>query len=258
MQLRNAFALSLSLFGLLRSKDAVSSSPAEDARTPSVAIVELFTSEGCSSCPPADELLRKVNLKQAPSGQLIVGISEHVTYWNHLGWKDPFSADTFTNRQYRYSQRLSPEGPYTPQMVVNGRSQFVGSSGSALADALRADASQDHADLRLLSSAVSPDGIDLDFALKGRPGKDLDVIAVVTDDSDRSHVLRGENSGELLQHAFVARSLNRVASVSGDTRKNVHIAWTGSAFQAGSGHHVILFAQEPQQGAIVGAVAASI
>ena len=143
-------------------------------------------------------------------------------------------------------------------MVVNGRSQFVGSSGSALAEALRADASQDHADLRLLSSAVSPDGIDLDFALKGRPGKDLDVIAVVTDDSDRSHVLRGENSGELLQHAFVARSLNRVASVSGDTRKNVHIAGTGSAFQAGSGHHVILFAQEPQQGAIVGAVAASI
>src|ERR1700727_3645806 len=96
------------------AQDVAASKPA------SIAIVELFTSEGCSSCPPADALLRQIHLRQAPSGQLIVGISEHVTYWNNLGWKDPYSAPVFTERQNGYASRLSPEGPYTPQMVMNG------------------------------------------------------------------------------------------------------------------------------------------
>jgi hypothetical protein len=102
----------------------------------SVVIVELFTSEGCSSCPPADSLLRQVHLKETSVGQLIVGISEHVTYWNNLGWKDPYSSQVFTDRQNVYASRLSPEGPYTPQMVVNGREQFVGSDGGMLQHAL--------------------------------------------------------------------------------------------------------------------------
>ena len=79
----------------------------------SVVIVELFTSEGCSSCPPADSLLGRVHLKETAAGQLIVGISEHVTYWNNLGWKDPYSAQVFTDRQSVYASGLSAEGPYT-------------------------------------------------------------------------------------------------------------------------------------------------
>src|SRR5579863_9542303 len=86
-------------------------------------LVELFTSEGCSSCPPADLLLRQINLKQTDAGQLIVGISEHVTYWNDLGWKDPYSLPVFTDRQSVYASNFSTEGPYTPQMVLNGRDQ---------------------------------------------------------------------------------------------------------------------------------------
>ena len=103
----------------------------------SVAIVELFTSEGCSSCPPADALLRQINLKQNSAGQLIVGISEHVTYWNDLGWKDPYSLPVFTERQNVYASRLSSEGSYTPQIVLNGRDQFVGSDSGALQRALQ-------------------------------------------------------------------------------------------------------------------------
>src|ERR1700743_2731979 len=80
----------------------------------SVVIVELFTSEGCSRCPPADNLLRQVHLKETNAGQLIVGISEHVTYWNNLGWKDSYSASEFTERQGGYAWRLPPEGPYSP------------------------------------------------------------------------------------------------------------------------------------------------
>ena len=73
-----------------------------------VAVIELFTSEGCSDCPPADALLQKIHLKKTSDGQLIIGISEHVTYWNSQGWKDPFSADVFTDRQSAYASRLSP------------------------------------------------------------------------------------------------------------------------------------------------------
>jgi hypothetical protein len=87
------------------TQDVVTSKPA------SIAIVELFTSEGCSSCPPADALLRQINLKQTNGGQLIVGISEHVTYWNNLGWRDPYSLPVFTERQGVYASRLSAEAP---------------------------------------------------------------------------------------------------------------------------------------------------
>jgi hypothetical protein len=219
----------------------------------SVVIVELFTSEGCSSCPPADSLLRQVHLKETSAGQLIVGISEHVTYWNNLGWKDPYSSQVFTDRQGIYASRLSPEGPYTPQMVVNGREQFVGSDGGTLERALADAGRRAHIDLRILSSAPSASALDVRFAVSGSFSKPLDIVAVLADDADRSNVLRGENNGRLLQHVSVARTLNVVATVwnSGEESFRLHLP---DGFQNGTagGHHLILFAQEPHQGAIVG------
>jgi hypothetical protein len=126
MQLRPAFAILFALLAVPLESHAASPDSSISASPSSVAIVELFTSEGCSSCPPADSLLRQMNLKQTNAGQLIVGISEHVTYWNNLGWKDPYSSPVFTDRQSVYASRLSPEGSYTPQMVLNGRDQFCG------------------------------------------------------------------------------------------------------------------------------------
>ena len=158
----------------------------------SIAIVELFTSEGCSSCPPADALLRQINLKQTNAGQLIVGISEHVTYWNNLGWRDPYSLPVFTERQSVYASRLSAEGSYTPQMVLNGRDQFVGSDGGALERALLDDTKRIHFDLRIITSTLSADGVDVKFTFSGHTSKPVDVVAVLTDDADRSNVLRGE------------------------------------------------------------------
>jgi hypothetical protein len=117
MQLGPLLALSFTLFGVSAVTCFAAPSGAGAEKPASVTVVELFTSEGCSSCPPADALLREINLKQTSAGQLIVGISEHVTYWNNLGWKDPYSASVFTERQNVYASRLSPEGPYTPQMV---------------------------------------------------------------------------------------------------------------------------------------------
>ena len=175
MQLRLARTLSLVFLAVSVESHAGSI----NATPSSVAIVELFTSEGCSSCPPADALLQQINLKQTSAGQLIVGISEHVTYWNNLGWKDLYSSPVFTDRQSVYASRLSPEGSYTPQMVLNGRDQFVGSDGSALERALGEDARREHLKLRIVSSAPTPEGIDVNFAFTRNPSKPLDIIAAL-------------------------------------------------------------------------------
>jgi len=223
-------------------------------RPSSVVIVELFTSEGCSSCPPADAVLRQINLKQTSAEQLIVGISEHVTYWNHLGWRDPFSAPEFTDRQSIYAARLSPDGPYTPQMVVNGREQFVGSDVGALQAALREEAQRTHLDLTILSSKLSSSGLDVKFSVAGEVSRPLDIVAVLTDNADQSTVLRGENGGRLLQHVSVARSLVHVGTIRSSAQMSIHVALPdGFHLDNGSGHHLILFAQEQHQGAIEGA-----
>lgn len=259
MRFRSVFVVSFSLFSMSPLPAPTQSAGASPDKPSTVAILELFTSEGCSSCPPADALLRQVHLKQAPSGQLVVGISEHVTYWNSLGWKDPYSSPVFTDRQSTYAERLSPEGPYTPQMVLNGRDQFVGGNGAALERALRDDSRRTHVDLRILTSTLSASGMDVKFTLSGRTSKPLDVIAVITDDADKSNVLRGENSGRLLQHVSVARSLTKVATISGDAEKSIHLPLPeGFQAAAGAGHHIVLFAQEAHQGLIVGAATASL
>jgi hypothetical protein len=257
MQLRPVFAVSLTLLAVPLTSHAASPGTSVGTTPSSVAIVELFTSEGCSSCPPADALLRQINLKQTNAGQLIVGISEHVTYWNNLGWKDPYSSPVFTDRQSVYASRLSSEGSYTPQMVLNGRDQFEGSDGSALERALRDDARREHFALSIVSSTPTTEGIDVKFAFAESPSKPLDIIAVLTDDTDRSNVLRGENSGRQLQHVSVARSMTRVATVRDGGEQAVHISFPeGLSASTGTGHHLILFAQEPHQGAIVGATTA--
>jgi hypothetical protein len=216
-------------------------------------LVELFTSEGCSSCPPADALLRQVNGSQTSAGQLVVGISEHVTYWNSLGWSDPFSSPLYTERQNAYSERFHLEGVYTPQMVINGAEQIVGSDRAALLHAVQQEGTQQpRISLRILSVSISGRTLTVNFSTSGDlPKQGADLMAVLTDDSDRSNVLHGENSGRNLAHVAVARSLSRVTRVQAAGERTVQIQIPAS-FQAAQGHHLILFAQAPGNGRVLG------
>ncbi len=219
-----------------------------------VVLVELFTSEGCSSCPPADTLLRQVNGTHTQTGDWVVGISEHVTYWNGLGWADPFSSQIYTERQNAYGQRFHLEGVYTPQMVVNGAEQIVGSDRAAFARAVQAEEQQPpRLALHILSTNVAGSTLTVQLSTSGDlPAHGADLMAVLVDDSDRSSVLRGENQGETLAHVSVARSMARVARLQAVGEETVQVQIPAS-FQPAEKHHVILFAQTPGNGRVLGA-----
>ncbi len=216
-------------------------------------LVELFTSEGCSSCPPADALLRQINGTRTGSGQLIVGISEHVTYWNNLGWSDPYSADTYTARQNAYSDRFRLGGVYTPQMVINGAEQIIGSDKNSLERALAQESSRPQIPLHILSANIAGSVLNVTFTAGSNTSHEAaEIMAVLADDVDRSSVFRGENSGRTLAHVAVARSLARIATVHGATEKTVQLPLPAS-FDTGKGsHHLILFAQSASLGPVLG------
>ena len=229
-------------------------SPAKaDAPAP-VVLVELFTSEGCSDCPPADTLLRQIDGKRTPEGQLIVGISEHVTYWDRLGWKDPFSSELFTGRQEEYGQRFGLDSVYTPQIVVNGREQLVGSDGRSLATAFAMEARRSQINLRLQSAHFLSDHMEFRYSADGMPAGDkVQLFAVVVDDLDQSDVTRGENSGRNLTHAAVARALFPLGTLLPTPGRNVSVP-VPSSIEAdlSRGHHLIVFAQQFGGGAVLG------
>ena len=153
------FIAALLLAGVLTSSTAPRTTGAQT--DPSPVLVELFTSEGCSSCPPADEFLTKLQADQPIPGVQIIGLEEHVDYWNHDGWMDPYSGAEWTTRQQDYTTRLKGGSPYTPQMIVDGQKEFVGNNAKAAVDLIR--------DLRAarlsLSLEITPDWRVLSFAI---------------------------------------------------------------------------------------------
>src|SRR5262245_55537745 len=124
-------------------------------------IVELFTSEGCSSCPPADEALRRLASTQPVPGVEIVAMSEHVDYWNSLGWTDPFSSAQFSQRQDEYAKAFGLDGIYTPQMVVDGREEFVGNDVGKAGRAIAGAAAAAKRPSQLAATKVSADTVRL-------------------------------------------------------------------------------------------------
>ncbi len=188
------------------------------------------------------------------SGQLIVGISEHVTYWNSLGWADPFSSPTYTERQNAYGASFGLDSVYTPQMVVNGREQFVGSDKGLLQKAIRTE--QDQAQpvaLQILETTATGNSLQVRFSASAEKAfYGADIMAVLADDADQSSVLRGENSGRSLTHVSVARSITRVAKLQANSEQSVQLPLPAS-FVGKPGHHLIVFAQARGTGRVLGA-----
>jgi hypothetical protein len=221
---------------------------------PSAVLVELFTSEGCSDCPPADQLLRQVNGRRTAGGQLIVGISEHVSYWNGLGWKDPFSNELYTSRQNDYGTHFGLDSVYTPQMVVNGREQFVGSDARALQAALIVESQRKQISLRIDSAQLKGDSVTFNYTASDLlPKSTLQLVAVLVDDTDQSSVLRGENSGRKLTHVAVARGFAPLGALRDVDQHSTTLPLPPSFLaNPAAGHHLVLFAQQGSGGPIVG------
>jgi hypothetical protein len=193
---------------------AVGQSSATTQRVP--VLVELFTSEGCSDCPPADTLLERLDATQPEPGADAIVLSEHVTYWNHEGWRDPFSFDEIDQRQTEYVQRFGLQSNYTPQMVVDGATQFVGSNASALEAALVRAAQTPKQQLAIENAHW--DGGAVSFTVHGPAGSNADLVAALAANATHSEVARGENAGRTLHHVAVVRVIKDFGSKAGDGR----------------------------------------
>jgi hypothetical protein len=188
------------------------------ADRPVPVIVELFTSEGCSSCPAADRLLSRLEQTQPVAGAQVVAIEEHVDYWNQLGWTDPFSSPQYRARQNDYAVAFHSSNIYTPQMVVNGLTEFVGSDMNRAYHEIgaAAQAATTAIDLGAHPSSSDPDLLDLSVQvtnLKTAKWRDSNVYLAVIENGLTTFVPRGENSGRTLRHSSVARSFGIIGRV---------------------------------------------
>ena len=203
-------ALGLSLIALLSASGLTRAQSTAD-RVPVIA--ELFTSEGCSSCPPADGLLEMLLQEQPIKGVYVIPLSEHVTYWDHQGWKDPFSAQQYTVRQQQYGLRFNIESIYTPQLVVDGARELVGSDKRAIERAL-ADQAKTPKPVLTVTATVADGSLNMAAAGPGLTAeKDADLVFAVTEDHLVIDVPRGENAKRTLKHSGVVRWLKSAGAV---------------------------------------------
>ena len=232
---------------------------AQSSPTPRTPIlVELFTSEGCSSCPPADALLMKLEQAQPVAGAEIIILEEHVDYWEGQGWHDRFSSHQYTDRQNVYGTRFHLESVYTPQMVVDGSEQFVGNDAAKAKQAIVHSAQAAKVGLHLsaitadhghVSGAVSIAGNSAALA-KG------DLFAALVDSVAETDVRGGENRGQKLHHAGVVRSLVRIGSLQNLAGGPVKFTLTAPSDAVPGKERIVVFAQQSSQGAVVGAAQA--
>lgn len=170
-------------------------------------VVELFTSEGCSSCPPADGALQWLDRQPIPGAHVIV-LSEHVDYWNYLGWRDPYSSAVFSDRQKRYADRLGST-VYTPQMVVNGEAQVLGSDRDEVVTAIARATRQPSIPLSMQAMRTAGGAqVRVDVNTNGAKPE---LWLITAQNGARSDVARGENGGRTLTHVAIAKSLIKIA-----------------------------------------------
>ena len=204
---------------------------AAPTRTP--VLIELFTSEGCSSCPPADQLLAVLD------SQAIV-LGEHVDYWDHQGWRDRFSSHANTLRQESYARHFGIDGPYTPQMVIDGAVEFNGSDKRRALDEIGRERGRVQGEIRLSRVTAG-----LEVSVSSVP-RSADVMLAFAQDSGASEVAGGENKGRSLRHVAILRSLKKIGTV----KKGTDFHQTVELPADTAAQRVLVFAQEQDQGRV--------
>jgi hypothetical protein len=179
-------------------------------------LVELFTSEGCSSCPPADALLARLDADQFVDGAQAIVLSEHVTSYDQQGWRDPFSLDVVTYRQQDYADQFKLSSPYTPQAVVDGTTQVLGSNQRALSSAIAHAALSPKQELTIGNAQWSVDSVH--FTVHSAAAPRAMLVAVLAEDVTHSTVTSGENAGRTLLHVAVTRALKKMDAGFADGR----------------------------------------
>ncbi len=248
------------LLGIILTARRLEAQAPAESRTP--VLVELFTSEGCSSCPPADVILQKLMELQPVPGAEIIALEEHVDYWNHDGWVDPFSSPEWTERQQAYVA-LTKSQAATPELVVDGQSQFVGSDGPKALSEIEKASHAPMTEVKITSApekksrqvSVSVGSISEDL------GKDVaEVWLAITEDGLHSQVSAGENRSRTLNHVATLRTLRKIGTA--DAHKPV--SFTGDADVKINSHwnpanlRVTVFVQRKKSRAILGAASAKL
>jgi hypothetical protein len=191
------------------------SADAGKAATP--ILIELFTSEGCSSCPPADAWLQRLDASQPIPGAQAIVLSEHVDYWNHDGWMDPFSSPLLTERQNEYARIMGLSSPYTPQLIVDGKSELALSDTQQVSKVLQEAAKAESVPVSIGTIRIeggSPAILRAHIAADGTAEKhNADVFAVLALDRAESQVLHGENGGRRLTHVAVAQEIVKIGKL---------------------------------------------
>jgi hypothetical protein len=250
----------LAAVAVVHSSNAEAGEPASTPASPNAipVIVELFTSEGCSSCPSADDTVARLARSQPVQNARIIVLAHHVDYWNSIGWPDPYSTSDATRRQSSFASLGG--GNYTPQAVVDGRAEMVGSRGGAIEDAIGASAKRAHAKLDLDVVAVVNQAGSFNVtarvgALPAGTANDTELLIAIVQDRGRVAVPRGENSGRTLDHVGIARSLKSIGNVAnaGASLQTTVQAPAIVAAPDGSTFSVVAFVQERKSRAIIGA-----
>ncbi|PZX93328.1 DUF1223 domain-containing protein [Flavobacterium aquariorum] len=215
------------------------------------AVLELFTSEGCSSCPPADDLMGKIQneYKDRP----VYVLSYHVDYWDNLGWKDIFSNADYTKRQYDYGKWLKKEPVYTPQLIINGRADYIGSQETVVRAGITKALSKSTEVSLDFSAQKESEGLVVNYKVNGN-SKNTRLVLALVQKSVKSKVKRGENEGRLLSHYQVVRNLT-FQKLAIDEKGSANISFPKN-FDSQNGE-IIGFIQDNSTGAILGAAKSS-
>jgi hypothetical protein len=220
-------------------------------------VVELFTSEGCSSCPPADEFVRKLDTLQPVPGVQVIVLSEHVDYWDHDGWKDPNSSAALTERQSDYKRALGLGGPYTPQLIVDGEKELHLNDPKQFDATFQQAAATPKVDVRIGAVNVDP-GTPTVLRTHVDAGEDADkhgadVFVAVALDHVESQVLKGENGGRHLTHVAVVQQIAKVGKVQKGKSFSEDVQLKLKPGTDPKNIRLVAFVQEPGPGKLLGA-----